>query len=221
MSTSPSPAPAHSTFAPQVPPYEPFLYDSVVPEKVSDDSYFRGVERQASPAGTSEIEIRALGREEGEAAARKEFEVRLAEERSRITAALTDFKRERIEYLKRVEAQVVQLALSIARKVLHREAQVDPLVLAAIVRVALDQIDRATSVTLRVHPQNASKWRLYLSTKLSTEELPTIVEDGSQTLDQCSLETAMGTTTIGLDLQLKEIEQGLMDLLLVRQGVER
>ena len=49
----------------------------------------------------------------------------------------------------------MQLALSIARKILHREAQLDPLLLAGIVRVALEKIDGATEVVLRVHPQKS------------------------------------------------------------------
>jgi hypothetical protein len=53
----------------------------------------------------------------------------------------------------------VQLALSIARKVLHREAQVDPLLLMGIVRVALERIEGATGVTLAVHPEQVPEWR--------------------------------------------------------------
>ena len=46
----------------------------------------------------------------------------------------------------------MQLALAIARKILHREAQVDPLLLAGMVRVALEKIESHTKVSVRVHP---------------------------------------------------------------------
>ena len=56
------------------------------------------------------------------------------------------FTRDRASYFQKVEGEVVQLALGIARKILHREAQLDPLLLAGIVRVALEKIDGATGV---------------------------------------------------------------------------
>jgi flagellar biosynthesis/type III secretory pathway protein FliH len=90
--------------------------------------------------------------------------------------------------------------------------------LAGIVRVALEKIDGATGVRLRIHPRDSAEWRRYLSTHLEPSDLPQIVEDPAQPPDSCVLETAMGTAVIGLEVQLKEIEQGLMDLLAARPG---
>ena len=112
----------------------------------------------------------------------------------------------------------MQLALSIARKILHREAQLDPLLLAGIVRVALEEMDAATGVRLRLHPQHSADWRHLLATQLEPADMPEIVEDPSQSLDACVLETAMGTAAFGLEVQLKEIEHGLMDILAARPG---
>ncbi len=50
---------------------------------------------------------------------------------------------------------MVRLALAIARKVLHREAQLDPLLLAGVVRVALDQMQAGSRVLLRTSPDAA------------------------------------------------------------------
>ena len=55
-------------------------------------------------------------------------------------------------------------------------------------------------------------------TQLDPADLPEIVEDPAQPPDRCTLETSMGTAVIGLEVQLKEIEQGLMDLLAARPG---
>jgi flagellar assembly protein FliH len=165
-----------------------------------------------------EAQARARGREEGLAEARRVFEERLARERASLAKALEQFTRDRAAYFPKIEGEVVELALSIARKILHREAQLDPLLLAGIVRVALEKIDGATGVRLRVHPQNAADWHRYLSTHLDPADLPEIVEDASQPPDCCALETSMGTATVGLEVQLKEIEHGLMDLLAARPG---
>jgi flagellar assembly protein FliH len=106
----------------------------------------------------------------------------------------------------------VQLALSIARKVLHREAQVDPLLLMGIVRVALERIEGATGVVLAVHPEQAADWRRYLASCIDPGDLPEIAEDPAMAAEQCELRTSLGTARLGLEVQLKEIEQGLTDL---------
>jgi flagellar assembly protein FliH len=167
---------------------------------------------------TAERETRArlLGREEGQAEGRKIFEDQLAKERSALAAALTQFARDRALYYQNVETEVVQLALSVARHILHREAQIDPLLLAGVVRVALEKIEKATGVTLRIHPHNADGWRRFLSLRLDPADMPEIAEDAAVAPDRCILETAMGTAELGMEVQLKEIEKGLMDLLAAR-----
>jgi flagellar assembly protein FliH len=167
-----------------------------------------------------EAQTRVAGRQEGLTEARKSFDEQLARERSNLAEALAQFTRDRATYFQKVEGELVQLALAIARKILHREAQVDPLLLAGIARVALEKIDGATGVVLRLHPHNAADWRGYLSTRLDPSDLPEIVEDPAQPLDRCTLETAMGTACIGIEVQLKEIEQGFMDLQAARPGTK-
>jgi flagellar assembly protein FliH len=131
------------------------------------------------------------------------------------------FARERAAYYTKLESEVVQLALSIARKVLHREAQVDPLLLAGIVRVALEKIEGATAVQLQVNPDLAPEWRRYMALHMDPATVPEIVEDQALEPERCVLRTSMGTAELGVSVQLKEIESGLMDLLAARPGVAR
>jgi len=194
----------------------PFQYDAVSSPLTNAVGFGT---TEAAAVVTREAQARLQGKQEGQAAAQTAFEAQLARERSAIAAALAQFTRDRAAYFAKIEGEVVQLALSITRKILHREAQLDPLLLAGIARVALEKIDGATGVTLRLNPQNAADWQRYLATHLEAADLPEIVEDPALPLDQCTLETSMGTATIGLEVQLKEIEQGLMDLLAARPGV--
>jgi len=219
MSTSPSRAPEKPAICP--PTVEAFPYDAVS-EAAVHLSYLKTTEIPASAAvaesASRETQAHARGLREGQAEAQKKFEEQLARERSAVAAALAQFTGDRAAYFQNVEREVVQLSLSIAGKILHREAQVDPLLLAGIARVALEKIEGATGVVLRVHPQNAGDWRRFLSLELDPADLPQFVEDPAQNPDTCMLETAMGTAILGLDVQLKEIEQGLMDLLAARPG---
>jgi len=220
MSTSPSLAPSRKSIASCTAALvQPFPYDTVLPGTSSK----RGVEdpsagHDGSDTAAREALARAQGRHEAEAQAQQSFRMQLEKERASLASALASFTRDRAAYFQKVESEVVQLALSIAHKILHREAQLDPLLLAGIVRVALEKIDGATGVVLHLHPSNSAEWRHYLALHLNPADLPEIVEDSAQEPDTCALETAMGTAAIGLDIQLKEIEHGLMDLIAARPG---
>jgi|SRR5271165_826720 len=219
MNTSAKRAPAPGRASAPLAEFEPFPYDAI--PAGFRDRRAQNEESEVSPeaaAAARELQARREGHQAGEAEARKLFEEQLVQERASISAALAGFTRDRAAYFEKIEGEIVELALSIARKILHREAQIDPLLLAGIVRIALEQIDGATGVVLRVNPQNAADWRRYLSTHLDPNDLPEIAEDPSQPADRCTLETSMGTAVVGLEVQLKEIEQGLMDLLAARPG---
>jgi flagellar assembly protein FliH len=220
MSTSPRRAPV-APIEEEIPGLTPFPYDAVPAHSGAAFLGMAGVIHAADDAAAPadrEAQAFARGRQAGQQESRQAFEQQLAKEKSNVAATLAQFARDRSTYFEKVEPEVVQLAMSIARKILHREAQVDPMLLAGIVRVALEQIDGATGVRLRVHPQKSADWRQFLTSQLQPANLPEIVEDPSQPVDQCMVETAMGSTAIGLEIQLKEIEQGFADLLAARPG---
>jgi flagellar assembly protein FliH len=223
MSSSPRRAPAARARAPaHREPAEavPLLYDEVGSRAgqrgfpKTDSGLLAGKESASDSSALTQA--RENGRQTGEREARVKFEEQLARERAAVAKALADFSRERAAYYQRIEEEAVRLALSIARKVLHREAQVDPLLLMGVVRVALERIEGATGVALAVHPQAAADWHSYLASHMEPGSLPEIVEDAAMALEQCELRTSMGTAELGLEVQLKEIEQGLMDLLAAR-----
>jgi flagellar biosynthesis/type III secretory pathway protein FliH len=153
------------------------------------------------------------GIQEGETRVRVGFEQQLLALRTSVTAALENFKLERAAYFSRIEPEVVQLALAIARKILHREAQMDPLLLTGMVHVALEKLDAGTRVRLRAHPSEIHFWNEYFSQSGSFQPSPELVGDPALEHGDCALETEIGSTQISLDTQLKEIEQGFFDLL--------
>jgi flagellar assembly protein FliH len=219
-SRSPVAAPLAETVAAPVRDMSPFPYSELPGGARTKDTGGSRAPDIPSPApnDTAEREVRArlLGREEGQAESRKNFEDHLTKERSALGAALTQFAHDRAVYYQTVETEVVQLALSIARHIIHREVQVDPLLLAGVVRVAIEKIEKATGVTLRIHPHNAEGWRRYFSLHLDPADMPEIVEDAAVAPDRCVLETSVGTAELGMEIQLKEVEKGLMDLLAAR-----
>jgi flagellar assembly protein FliH len=199
---------------------QPFLYGPPSGEMsrslAAGDSLGFGRHESAWGTSSSEQTIKKAhekGVAEGETRARAECEKEIAEVRSQISGALRDFAKDRADYFSRVEAEVVRLSLSIARKILHRESQIDPLVLTGVVHVALQKLNSETRVRLHAHPDEVRLWNDYNKQSKDLLLNVDVVGDPSLIPGQCTLETEVGTTQISLETQLKEIEQGLFDLL--------
>jgi flagellar assembly protein FliH len=175
----------------------------------------KSVSRDNAPRTSDEemarsvAEARAEGIREGERLAWAGFQEELTRERSRIDGVLSAFQQERSEYYSKVEVQLVHFALAIAAKILHREAQVDRMVVAGLVKVMVEKLQQGTKVTVRVRPEAAESWRHYFHDNSTMQ----VVEDFSLQSTDCVFETEVGTAEVGLDAQLKEIEKGFFDLL--------
>ena len=159
---------------------------------------------------------RKAGREEGLAQGLADFEKRLSAEKQAIVQAAREFALRKDAYFQKVEGEVVGLALAIARKILHREAQVDPLLLAGVVRVGLDKIAAGTRVRLKVHPDQVAGWQKFFSQQHEMQSVPELLGDRTLEPGHCLLETELGSTDLTLEAQLKEVEQGLFDILAQR-----
>lgn len=178
------------------------------------------------PPGVPEKEVKALVNiarleavAETEARLKMEYEARSAEQFDKIREALELFQAERRDYFSRVESDVVQLALAIAAKILHREAQVDPMLVAALVRVAIDKLHDGSSVSVRVSSAEAGRWRAFLANPLNGSTIE-IVEDAHLGAADCILETELGSANFSIEAQMKEVEQGFFDLLAQRPVIK-
>jgi flagellar assembly protein FliH len=191
----------------------------------SDGRASRSTEPQL-PSGPSQQEIndliiraRAEAAAETEKRMNAECQVRIDASNAKIRQALEHFENERDNYFSRIESEVVSLALAIAAKVLHREAQVDPLLVAALVRVAIEKLHDCSTVSVRVPPAKSEKWRALLASPVNGSTIA-VVEDSQLGPDDCILETDLGSANFSIDAQLKEVEQGFFDLLAQRPATK-
>jgi len=196
--------------------------DGVIPAPVPVEE----VARAQTPQERFELELAArIARERTEAAneveqrLRKEYEQKLGAVREPVAAMLSSFEAERTHYYSQVEMEIVQLALSIAAKILHREAQVDPMLLSALVRLAVERMREGSGVTVRVSQGKGESWRQYFAGIPSMAHVD-VAEDPQLTDQDCVLETELGSANFGLDSQLKEVERGFFDLLALRPGTK-
>ena len=153
-------------------------------------------------------EARAEARQEWE----QELEEKIATEREGVLRSCEQFGRERARYFAGVEVEVVRLALAIAARVLHREAKLDPLLLSAAVRVALEKVAEDSATVLRVPAAEAELWRGVFSAQ-AFESSVQVVGDERLGAGECVLDTNVGKVELGVSAQLSEIERGFFDLL--------
>ncbi len=167
------------------------------------------------PEGVPEMEVEARilaacvrEREQAEARLRREWEAREAALRASLERTVRAFAEERTAYFARVESEVVHLALAVARKILGREAQLDPMLLAGLVRVALDGMQGRPAVRVRVAPERLAAWQ-----EVEFRDGVAVEADAAVGDEECVLRTEVGEARLSFQAQLKEVEQGFLDLL--------
>ena len=110
----------------------------------------------SSPARLSEIERDAFakGYEQGERSGMEAGGHRAEAMLRRMTSTLEELGTLRQQMIQQAERQMVQLALTIAKRILRREVTLDPDLTAAMARVALDRLGESSGATIRLHPED-------------------------------------------------------------------
>jgi len=128
-----------------------------------------------------------------------------------LKTAIDEFRRDRDQYIARVEHEVVRLALAIAERILHREAQLDPMMLSGSVRVALGQLAESTRVSLRVSAAQKELWMEMVRLMPGLALRPEVCAD--ERLKDCEavLDADLGAADLSVKAQLSEIERSFFD----------
>ena len=151
---------------------------------------------------------REQGAKQARAAMEEEAGEQLAEARREIIDAVEAFETERKRYFADAEAEVVKLALALSRRILNREAKLDPLMLRGVVRVAVEQMTSEDEVRLRVPRADVAAW-----TEILQGEDVQVEGDAGMQPGGCELYTKCGSVDLGVEAQLSEIETSFCELL--------
>jgi flagellar assembly protein FliH len=171
-------------------------------------------QQQSERAFQNELSmVRRDAYEAGRKSSESEQSAAMRDVSERLTALVEEFRQGRDRYLAQVEKEVVRLALAIAERILHREAQMDPLFLSGVVRVALGQLADSTEVRLRVPLKEQEMWAEMLRLMPNLPLRPELKVDERMNAGDCTIETHLGSVDIGVRAQLAEIERGFFDLL--------
>jgi flagellar assembly protein FliH len=105
------------------------------------------------------------------------------------------------------EREMVQLALTLARRVVHREVTLDPELAAALAHVALERLGTNTPATIRLNPedytivaQDPTRWG---------GQTVTVVPDPAISRGGCLVESAFGSVDATIERQFDELSRAL------------
>lgn len=158
-------------------------------------------------ADTDRRNAHEAGRRQGDQEARAELQPIM----ERLNASIAEILAMRSDLRCRAERDVVQLALLIAKRVLHRQLSVDENALTAIARVAFERLTRSETYTITVHPRFAPS--IVSALPASQTGRVEIKPDPDCAQGTLIIHSAEGVIDASVDAQLEEIERGLADRL--------
>ena len=127
----------------------------------------------------------------------------------RLTETLGELTTLREQMIHQTERQMVQLALAIARRVVHREVSIDQDLLIAMARVALERLGESAQVTVRLSPEDFDATSAVRSTQWTGTHV-TVVADARVGRGGCRVESEFGAMDAGVDGQIHEIARALL-----------
>lgn len=118
------------------------------------------------------------------------------------------------DLLAQYEEQILDLALVIARKIVHQELEQNPEVMVTIARETVREMPAKGPVILKVHPQDYDVLHDTLpALQAEFEQLDQVQLVACEGLERgsCILETSVGQVDAGLNTRLTEIRDALRD----------
>jgi len=149
-------------------------------------------------------------------------ERRRAEEEKELKAATEMLKRaveqielERQKMVMENEKEVLKMVMTIARKVIKKETEIDPEIIIRVARDALKQIADARKIVIKVNPLDwkkvKEKKQEILPPEISQDSIQ-IEEDKSIQRGGCIVKTEKEIIDARIDQQISEIEKVLMEI---------
>lgn len=152
----------------------------------------------------------AAGREEAQAGARAEAQAQLQPLLERVARACQELAALRPRLREQAEADLVRLAVAIARRVVRRELTIDPQAIRGLIQAALNELAVREVSRVRVHPEFAQMVRSLLG-EAGRENAIEVLADPAMERGGVLFETAHGNLDASVETQLAEIERGLTD----------
>lgn len=165
----------------------------------------------SAPAQFAAVQSEAYARgfEEGERAGAETGGQRADVMLARLTQTVEELAGVRAQMIRQTERQMVELALAVARRIIHREVSLDRDLLIAMARVALDRLGESATITVKLHPEDfAATSAARVSRTMGT--CVTVLEDPRLERGACLVESDLGTIDVSVDAQIEEVARALL-----------
>jgi flagellar assembly protein FliH len=175
------------------------VYETAAESLAMRDAHLAALEREAFAKGFAQGELA------GAEAAGQRGEMML----HRLTQTLEELTQVRAQMIYQTERQMVQLALGVARRVVQREVSLNPDLLIAMARVAMERLGETAQVKVRLHPDDYEAAGAARVAQLAGSNVM-ILADAHLSRGGCRIESDMGILDAGVDAQLQEIARALL-----------
>jgi flagellar assembly protein FliH len=150
------------------------------------------------------------GFQEGRAVARQQHEAEMRPVAERLAATLEAFDDLRARIRRESEEELVELAIAIAKRILHRELDSDPEAVRALLRVAFERVGSREIKRVRVYPAHGNLIQSLLERACPDRNVE-LVADPALSPGDIVFETEQGDLDASVDSQLEEIRRGLAE----------
>lgn len=154
-------------------------------------------------------EAREAGRAEGESQFRRAAQGEVDALLQKLASAIHEISEMRSRLRDDAEADLVRLAIAIARKIVGRELNVDPEAITGLVKVALEKMRVQELLRVRVNPEHTGRIGECLKRFGATQA--EVIADPNVERGGVLFETSRGNFDASAETQLREIERGLAD----------
>lgn len=169
------------------------------PTQAELDAHLAALEREAFAKG------HAAGERAGMEAGARRADAILR----RLSQTLESLAQLRRTIIQQTEQQVVELALTLARRVVHREISLDPQLVAALAHVALERLGEQAPATIRLHPDDYATVMAQRGEQWQGAQV-TVVPDAAIARGGCLVESDFGMIDASVDAQFDELTRSLL-----------
>jgi flagellar assembly protein FliH len=147
-----------------------------------------------------EKEAYETGLRQGEKAGMEIAEHKMAASMRRYAEAICEVGGLRSSLYSQIEHEVVKLAIAVARKIVHREIQIDRDIVQSLVRVALSRVAEKSSVSIHLNPVDYG-YLMERRAEMSQSEgrAISLISDNSIERGGCLIQTDCGAVDARLD----------------------
>lgn len=175
------------------------------------------VRKSAGAAAEEELkqrleQARREGQDEGLQCGRADMQRLLPSTLENISTTLTELQKLRQRLREEACQELVRLAVSVARRVIHRETVVDSAAMAGLVKAALAKLQSREVSRVRMHPALESSVSRTLE-ECGAPANVVLMADASLSPGDLLFETPQGVLDASLSTQFGELERGLLDKL--------